>query len=139
MTERREFDVKARVAIIFRACGSGRVPHCEKCGAWCPKRKDYHIDHVIPEGMRPIADQARKLVAADGQLLCLDCHDAKTDKDKAEIGLAKRREAYHRGVEKPHKQKFRRWPPQVRERERKPVSGVPRLMREGFVPAKEDQ
>lgn len=135
MTMRREFDVATTLAIVNRATDSSWRIHCESCGVWCKSRRNYHIDHVIPEGMRPKDDKAHKLTPADGQLLCLDCHDKKTDKDKSEIGLAKRREAYDKGIEKPHKQKFKRWPPQVRDRERKPVSGVPRLMREGFIPA----
>lgn len=137
MSDRREFDVATQIAIVNRASdGSWRI-HCECCGEWCPKRKDYHIDHVIPEGMRPLADKARKLVAADGQLLCVECHDKKTDKDKSEIGLAKRREAYDKGVKRPGKQGFHRWPPRVQRPHYQPVDGMPRLMREGFVPAGE--
>lgn len=134
MTERREFDVATKIAIVNRASDSSWRIHCERCGLWCKSRRDYQIDHVIPEGMRPLIDKERKLSAADGQLLCLVCHDEKTDKDKSEIGLAKRQEAYDKGIDKPRKRKWRRWPPRVRERERPPAVGKPRLMREGFVP-----
>jgi HNH endonuclease len=113
MTNRREFSVALQIAIQTRARDSSWRIHCEGCGKWCAKRADYHIDHVIPEGM--LADKARALVAADGQLLCVDCHDIKTDKDKAAIGLAKRREAYHLGIEKPGKKKLRTRPRKERQ------------------------
>jgi hypothetical protein len=93
---RREFSQSDRIAIVGRASdGAGRV-HCERCGAWCKRRADYQIDHVVPEGMRPDADLARKLTPADGQLLCVAvCHPGKTKADKGDIGEAKRREARH--------------------------------------------
>jgi hypothetical protein len=91
--KRREFSVSDLVAIVTRATDeSGRI-HCERCGAWCPKRKDYEVDHIVPEGLRPAADKMRKLTPADGQLLCLDCHPPKTKTDKQDINEAKRREA----------------------------------------------
>lgn len=90
---RREFSIADQVAIIRRATdASGRI-HCERCGAWCQKRKDYQIDHIIAEGMRPVADRKRKLTAADGQLLCVAiCHRPKTRRDVQDIAEAKRRE-----------------------------------------------
>lgn len=100
--KRREFTLGDRIAIRGRATdGSGRV-HCERCGRWCPKKADYQIDHIIAEGVRPIADLERKLTPADGQLLCIAvCHPEKTEADKGHIGKAKRREGAHLGVAKP--------------------------------------
>jgi HNH endonuclease len=130
----RKFSVVVQVAITNRAMDSSFRLHCEACGKWCPKRADYEIDHVIPEGMRPAADKLEKLKPADGQLLCRECHDKKTDKDKGEIALAVRREAYSLGIEKPGKKKMRSKPRKERPPYR-PAAGPPRLMREGYIPA----
>jgi hypothetical protein len=128
---RREFTVGDRIAIVGRATDpQGRV-HCERCGAWCRKRADYEIDHVIAEGDRPLADLLRKLTPADGQLLCVAvCHPQKTKKDKGDIGKAKRLEAAELGVKPPPRRKIN-W---GHEREDKPAlkvaAGKPRLARE---------
>lgn len=135
MSGYRKFSVAVQIAIVNRASDSSWRIHCERCGKWCRKRADYQIDHVIPEGMRPLEDKKRALTAADGQLLCLDCHDLKTDKDKGEIALAVRREAYSLGIDKPGKKKIRTRPRKERPPYR-PPPGLPRLMREGFVPAR---
>jgi hypothetical protein len=93
-TARREFSVSDRVAIVQRATDEAGLIHCERCGLWCPKRKDYQIDHILAEGMRPKADLKRKLTPADGQVLCVAvCHPPKTKRDKQGISEAKRREA----------------------------------------------
>jgi HNH endonuclease len=130
----RKFSVAVSLAILARAARGGRV-YCERCDRWCPKRKDYQIDHVIPEGMRPAEDLKRPLTPADGQLLCLECHDRKTDGDKAHIALAVRVEAYHAGIERPGKKKMRSRPKAPRPPYR-PAAGSPRLLREGFIPAR---
>lgn len=124
----RKFSVAACIAIVERASAGGRI-HCERCGRWCPKRADYQIDHIIPEGIRPAEDLKRALVAADGQLLCLDCHDKKTDKDKGEIAVAHRRQAYALGLERPGKPKMRSRPKAPRPAY-KPAAGKPRIARE---------
>jgi HNH endonuclease len=105
--KRREFSLADRIAIRGRASdASGRV-HCERCGRWCPKKADYQIDHVIPEGLRPAADLGRKLTPADGQLLCVAvCHPEKTKGDKGDIGKAVRLEAAHLGVSTPPARKI---------------------------------
>lgn len=124
----RKFSVAVRIRIVLRASIGGQV-HCERCDKWCPKRKDYQIDHVIPEGMRPPEDLKRALVAADGQLLCLDCHDRKTDKDKGEIAVAHRRQAYALGLERSGKKKIRLRAKAPRP-PYKPAAGKPRIARE---------
>ena len=129
--KRRNFTQADLIAIVGRSTdGSGRI-HCERCGAWCRKRADYQIDHVIAEGERPAADLARKLTPADGQLLCVAvCHPDKTKKDKGDIGKAKRREAAHAGSKPPPARKIN-W---GHEREAKPelkvAAGKPRIARE---------
>lgn len=95
-TKRREFDASVLIAILRRATDSSGAVHCERCGAWCPKRSDFEIDHIISEGIRPEADKRRKLRPADGQLLCKAvCHRDKTRRDDGAIAEAKRREARH--------------------------------------------
>ena len=111
---RLEFTAAARVAIVQRACDSSWRPHCEACGIWC-KGGDYQIDHIRAEGMRPIGEPPRKLTAADGQLLCVACHAAKTKADKGDIAEAKRREAYHLGVNKKRQRKKREKRPLMRQ------------------------
>jgi hypothetical protein len=102
--KRREFTISDRIAIVGRATdGAGKI-HCEKCGRWCRKKRDYEIDHRIPEGMRPLADLLRKLTPVDGWLLCVEvCHSSKTVEDKGDIAKAKRREAAHVGVKPPRR------------------------------------
>jgi hypothetical protein len=103
---RREFSIANLVAIIQRATDSSGRVHCERCGVWCPKRKDYEVDHILAEGMRPKADLKRKLTPADGQLLCVAvCHPPKTKRDKEDIAEAKRREAAELGFTRPGKRK----------------------------------
>lgn len=107
MRVRREFTQDDRIAIRGRATDGGGRVHCERCGRWCPKRADYEIDHVIPEGMRPTADLKRKLTPAAGQLLCVAvCHPPKTVRDKGDIAEAKRREAAELGLRTPPRRKI---------------------------------
>jgi hypothetical protein len=89
----RTFSDTLKRAIERRATdGAGRV-NCERCGLWVKSRRDFEIDHVIAERMRPDADKRRKLVAADGQLLCVAvCHPTKTREDVGLIATCKRRE-----------------------------------------------
>jgi hypothetical protein len=80
-------------AIEARATDEGGRVRCERCGLWCKSRREFEIDHILAERMRPEADKLRKLVAADGQLLCKSlCHPAKTKEDVGAIATAKRRE-----------------------------------------------
>jgi HNH endonuclease len=130
---RREFSIADQIAIVRGATDSSYRIHCSSCGVWCKSRKDYQIDHVIPEGMRPAADRRRKLVRADGQVLCLRCHSEKTPRDVSDIGEAKRREAYAAGLERPGKKKIAH---AKRERQPyRPPAGTPALARRGFSPA----
>lgn len=134
---RREFSVADQVAIIRRATDEDGRIHCERCGLWLKSRRHYDIDHIISEGIRPAADKKRKLTPADGQLLCKAvCHKQKTRGDQGAIGVAKRREAFDLGVERPGKRRIPSRSERKHERgEPKRAAGVPRLMREGFVPA----
>lgn len=129
--KRREFTVSDRIAIVGRASDpAGRI-HCERCGAWCRKKADYQIDHVIPEGMRPTADLARKLTPADGRLLCVAvCHPRKTEKDKGDIGKAKRLEAARLGVSTPPRRKINWGHAREPKAPLKVANGKPRLARE---------
>ena len=71
---------------------------CEQCGAECPTRADYEIDHCVAEGIRPVNDNRAPLSMADGRLICLRCHEKKTKRDVFEIAKMKRLQAKHRVV-----------------------------------------
>lgn len=133
---RREFSIADQVAIIRRATDSSGRIHCERCGVWCPKRKDYQIDHIIAEGMRPAADKQRRLTPADGQLLCVAvCHPPKTKRDVGDINEAKRREARELLLVQPGRRKV--WWRHTKDQKPplKVASGLPGLARRGFEPA----
>ena len=136
MRRRREFSIADQLAITKRATDpSGRI-HCEGCGVWCKTRKDYEIDHILAEGMRPAADRKRKLTRADGQLLCVAlCHAKKTRRDKQNIAGAKRIEAATLGLVRPGKRRI--WWRQGKEQKppRQVAAGAPGLTRRGFGPA----
>ena len=65
--QRREFSQSDKIAIRGRATDGGGRVFCEKCGVWIKSRKGYEFHHLIPEGMRPLADLKRKLTPADGR------------------------------------------------------------------------
>ena len=94
---RREFMKAVKVQIIKRAIGSSGFAHCEACGQSTHGR--FAIDHINPDGMQ--IDKSKPLTAADGQLLCLPCHDEKTKSDVSDIAKAKRVEAAHLGAKPP--------------------------------------
>ena len=100
---RVEFTAAAIGAIVLRATDAkGRV-RCERCGAECPARADYEIDHMLAEAARadgPANDNRPPLAAADGRLLCRQCHVKKTRRDLFEIAKTKRLEQKHRIVGK---------------------------------------
>jgi len=119
-SDRREFSLGVQLEIVRRATDEDGRVHCERCGAWLKSRKNFEIDHVISEGIRPAADKQRRLTAADGQLLCAAvCHKEKTELDKGVQAEAKRREAKAAGLEAPGKQKI-----PGREKKAKPLTKV---------------
>jgi hypothetical protein len=93
------FSAASTRVIVRRATDmQGRI-WCEGCGAQCPTRADYEIDHCVAEAARvPDADRA-PLSADDGKLLCFKCHDKKTRRDLSEIAKTKRLEAKHRPIQ----------------------------------------
>lgn len=123
MNDRRNFSLRCQAAIIVRATVAGRVS-CERCGLWCKSRAAFEIDHVLAEAMRPRLDRRRPLTPADGQLLCLACHDEKTRGDLGAIARAVRREAKALGAHKGDRQRKER-PPLTKR-----VAGKPRIARE---------
>ena len=121
--KRREFSIAVQLAIVERARDEGERILCERCGVWVKSRKDWEIDHILAEGMRPYNDKARPLTAADGQLLCVAvCHKEKTAEDKANISRAKRVRARGLGLYKPGTIKFAR----LEKEMRKPLKVAPR-------------
>lgn len=85
-------------APVVREIEARAAGRCERCGADCPARADYEIDHTVAEGVRPANDNRAPLTADDGQLLCLKCHAKKTRRDRFEIDKTDRMGKRHRIV-----------------------------------------
>jgi hypothetical protein len=134
--KRREFPIGIQLEIIRRATDEASRLHCEQCGLWLKSRNDWEIDHVISEGMRPAADRKRRLIPADGRLLCKAvCHSSKTKHDLAEQARAKRREAHDLGLRRPGKQPIGKRKEEREEVQPKRSAGLAALLRRGFIPA----
>jgi hypothetical protein len=122
----RPFPADVKVAIVNRAARKGRI-HCEGCGEVMLFRRQWEIDHIIAEAVRPDADKKRRLTPADGMLLCkAKCHRGPEGKTREDVGLiakAKRREAAHLGVRK----KIRR--PKEKPPLTKVARGAPEIVR----------
>jgi hypothetical protein len=95
---RISFSAASTRAIVARATDLDGLISCEVCGAACPTRADYEVDHVVPEGLRLDYDPRLPLSAEHGKLLCLKCHDKKTRRDVAAIARAKRLAGKHRVI-----------------------------------------
>lgn len=96
---RREFSTQVYAQIVRRAMNADGQIVCEGCGLPLGK-KPYHVDHTIPDAL--YLDKSRKLTAADGKLLGVQCcHAPKTRVDQGDIAKAKRREARHHGFMAP--------------------------------------
>lgn len=95
---RREFTTMVYAEIVRRAMDKNGQLWCEGCGAFI-KAKRYHVDHTIADAL--ILDKKRKLTAADGKLLGIECcHAPKTAIDVKVIAKAKRVEASHLGIKR---------------------------------------
>lgn len=93
---RREFPKEVYKQIVRRAMLPTGEIACEGCGLVLGK-KPYHVDHTIPDAL--FLDKKRKLTAADGKCLGVECcHAPKTKVDVANIAEAKRREEKHFGM-----------------------------------------
>jgi 5-methylcytosine-specific restriction endonuclease McrA len=93
MSNRREFTDKQKLAMWERAGGRCENPACRRkiVGRLTPE-----YDHIIPDA---VADKLKPLTIEDGQVLCSECHDRKTNEqnagpasrgDKTEIAKTKR-------------------------------------------------
>jgi hypothetical protein len=118
MSDRREFPRSVKVAAIRRATKDG-VTYCEGCSAIA---KTWRIDHRRADGLlgEPTLENA--------QLLGPCCYVRKDAQDARLIGLAKRQEAYHLGIEKPGKKKMRSKPRKERQPYR-PAAGRSQIAR----------
>lgn len=93
---RREFPRDVYAQIVRRAMLPTGEIACEGCGLVLGKRP-YHVDHTIPDAL--LLDKNRKLTAADGKCLGVECcHAPKTKVDVSNIAEAKRREVKHLGM-----------------------------------------
>lgn len=75
MSNRREFSDKQKLAMWERAKG-----HCECCGRKIVGKLRPNYDHIVPDA---VADKSKPLTIDDGQVLCTDCHDRKTNEQNA--------------------------------------------------------
>lgn len=95
---RREFTPMVYAEIVRRATDERLGVVCEGCSLVL-SGKPYHVDHTIPDAL--LLDKKRKLTAADGKLLGVECcHTPKTKDDVSNIARAKRRERKHRNHER---------------------------------------
>jgi hypothetical protein len=111
------FSAASKRAIERRATSAmnGKT-YCEQCGAECPTRADYELDHILAEALQP--DERLPLSAEHGKLLCLNCHDKKTRRDVAAISRAKRLAKEHRVVSEGRTEIARRFSLKQQEPER---------------------
>lgn len=110
---RREFSTQVYAQIVRRAMNADGQIVCEGCGLPLGK-KPYHVDHTIPDAL--YLDKSRKLTAADGKLLGVQCcHAPKTRVDQGDIAKAKRREARHHGFASPKRPMQGRQFPRTKE------------------------
>jgi len=108
MANRREFPKEIYAQIVRRATNAQGHIQCEGCGLVLGK-KPYHVDHTIPDAL--FLDKKRKLTAADGKCLGVECcHAPKTKVDVANIAEAKRREAKNLGMKTRAKQPIKSAP-----------------------------
>jgi hypothetical protein len=115
---RISFSAASQRAIERRATDMTGRRWCEQCGAECPTRADYEIDHITPEALRLECDPRLPLSAEHGKLLCLKCHDKKTRRDVAAIARAKRLAKEHRVVSEGRTEIARRFSLKQQEPER---------------------
>ena len=86
---RREFSRKVRAAIIARANG-----RCEACDAVL-KPSEGEVDHILPCAL------GGKPEAANGRLLCRQCHAGKTATDIRQVRKADRQRDKGTGAIRP--------------------------------------
>ena len=123
--KRREFTKDVYAQIVRRATNKAGHVVCENCGLVLGK-KPYHVDHTIADAL---ILEKRKLTAADGKLLGVECcHAPKTKLDVAAIAQAKRREARHTGAIKP-KGSIASPPNPPRVSTKQPVQGMTEIQR----------
>lgn len=124
MANRREFTKQVYAEIVKRAMHPKHGICCEGCGLVLGK-KPYHVDHTIADALQ--IDKSRKLTAADGKLLGVECcHKPKTVEDVGAIAKAKRVEANYLGFSAP-KQKIpgRGFPVSEKAAKRQPKPTLP--------------
>ena len=102
---RTEFKKSVQREAIERAAGfcQGLLPSGERCP--CELRPGrYQVDHILPDWL------GGKPTLANAQVLCTDCHKAKTARDVARICKAKRQSDAHQGVKDPHARRLQSAP-----------------------------
>lgn len=85
---RREFSRKVRAVVFLRANGCCELPECKAK----LKTGEGHYDHILPDalGGEPTVENC--------QLICNECHKAKTRDDVRQIRKADRQRDKHNGT-----------------------------------------
>lgn len=100
---RREFTQKQKAQIVERSKDANGRICCERCGLVLAG-KQYEIDHIIAEGLRPEADKKAKITIAEGQLLGKECchrgADGKTNDDVKKIAKSNRQYSKANGLKR---------------------------------------
>lgn len=121
---RREFTDMVYAEIVRRAMDPNGQLWCEGCGGFI-KAKRFHVDHTVPDAL--ILDKKRKLTAADGKLLGIECcHAPKTVNDVKVIAKAKRVEKIHLGI--------KRDKPKIQSQGFPPAGKAPKPSRHDWAP-----
>jgi len=92
---RQEFKRSITVARI-KASTVGGVVYCNQCKLPCTR---FHLDHIKALNLALNTEDLKRLCSYENsQLLCIDCHKAKTAEDVAVFAKATRIDAKHLGV-----------------------------------------
>lgn len=118
---RLEFSAKTRDQAAQRAGG-----HCEKCGHVFGRKKPV-FDHILP------AAYGGQPGLANCQVICEECHKAKTKDDVRGMRKADRQRRSHNGAELPKQPiKSRGFDQKKPKTEKLPVPGPRRIYKQGL-------
>lgn len=129
---RREFTKTVKKQIIARSTNKDGQICCEGCNLILGLKK-YDIDHTHPDGLTA---EKRKLTAEDGQLLCKQCHKAKTKRDVQAMRKADRVRNRHTGATAP-KQTIKGKPLSKAQKRLSVASVLPELPKRSLFKPKE--
>ena len=111
MANRQNFTRAVLVEMAKRCTRPDGQMACERCGA-IGVRLEAH--HGIMDAMKSAEAKKRRLTAADGEMICVPCHQPETARQRKELARAEASEARHLGVHRARKPfRSRGFPPAV--------------------------